>query len=74
MYDFICSLVPIFSSPDIELELQQATVDHFIPAFQLSDSNNGTNDFTVLGDNDGSTLSHHMKVCINVYMQRVSYG
>lgn len=54
--------MPLFSPPDVELEFQRTNFDHFIPAFTLTDSSNGSNGFTILGDAEGSNLSYHMKV------------
>lgn len=63
--DYVCLLdtVPLFSSPEIELDLQAASFDHFVPAFNLTDSSNGSNGFTMLGDGEASNLSYHIRVC-----------
>lgn len=73
--------VPLFSSPEADLDLQEASFDHFVPAFHLSDSENGSqngsNSFTILGDGETSNLSQQMKVniliIIYIYISIISY-
>lgn len=57
----------LFSPPDVELEFQNTNFDHFIPAFSLTDSSNGSNGFTILGDAEASNLSYHMKVASGLF-------
>ncbi|KAK7585860.1 hypothetical protein V9T40_000039 [Parthenolecanium corni] len=63
--------VPLFSSPEADLDLQEASFDHFVPAFHLSDSENGSqngsNSFTILGDGETSNLSQQMKRAVNIF-------
>lgn len=54
--------MPLFTSPEIELDLQAVSFDHFVPAFNLIDSANGSSGFTILEDGDNSNLSHQIKV------------
>lgn len=65
MIDPICFffiLVPLFTTPEADLNLQDASFDHFVPAFHLSDSESGSHSFTLLGDGETSNLSQQMKV------------
>ncbi|XKL59074.1 hypothetical protein PGB90_000090 [Kerria lacca] len=59
--------LPLFSSPDIELDLQSANFDHFVPAFHLTDSENGSSSFTILGEGEMSSLSYHMKMAAGLF-------
>jgi hypothetical protein len=55
--------VPICSSQDIDLESQANSLDHFVPAFKLVDSTNGSNGFCLLGkDESSNSKGHQMKV------------
>uniref|UniRef100_A0A069DT97 Putative beclin-like protein n=1 Tax=Panstrongylus megistus TaxID=65343 RepID=A0A069DT97_9HEMI len=58
--------LPIVSSPEVELDA--TGLDHLIPAFHLDDSGNGTNGFTLLGNQaDPGDLSHQMKITANLF-------
>lgn len=53
--------MPVTISPEVDLEA--AVIDHFVPQFQLDDSGNGINGFTLLGtQREPGDLSHFMKV------------
>lgn len=60
----IVFLVPILSSPEVDLESQSASLDHIVPAFRLFESANGSNGFTLVGSETPATgnISHTMKV------------
>lgn len=60
----IVFLVPILSSPEVDLESQSASLDHIVPAFRLVESANGSNGFTLVGSETPATgnISHTMKV------------
>lgn len=61
-------LVPIHSNPDVDLESQATSLDHFIPPYKLSDSGNGANGFMlVVGDAENECLSHQMRVQANLF-------
>ncbi|GLG99595.1 Beclin-1-like protein [Gryllus bimaculatus] len=55
--------LPIHTTPEVDLEAQAGSFDQYIPPFRLTDSGNGANGFTVVGE-EGETesLSHHMRV------------
>ncbi|XP_024082668.1 beclin-1-like protein isoform X2 [Cimex lectularius] len=58
--------LPIHASPEVDLEA--ASIDHLVPAFQLEDSGNGNNGFTLLGaQGESGDLSHHMKVTAGLF-------
>ncbi|XP_058792232.1 beclin-1-like protein [Phymastichus coffea] len=55
--------LPIQSQSDGEVETQSDSLEHLVPPFRLTDSVNGTNDFTLVGDSgETESLSHHLKV------------
>lgn len=55
--------MPIHSNPDVDLESQATSFDHFVHACRLSDSGNGVNGFMVISDGaEVETLSNHLKV------------
>lgn len=68
--------MPIHSNPDVDLESQATSLDHFIPPYKLSDSGNGANGFMlVVGDEETENLSHQLRVskyllciCSSVFM------
>lgn len=64
----ICSIsVPIHSNPDVDLESQATSFDHYIPPCRLSDSGNGANGFMLISDeNEVDLLSHQYKVSTNL--------
>lgn len=60
---FLDVLVPIHSTPDVDLESQTTSYDHYVHPCRLSDSRNGVNGFTVISDTgDIDTLSNQLKV------------
>ncbi|XP_054258062.1 beclin-1-like protein [Macrosteles quadrilineatus] len=61
--------LPILSSPEVDLESQTASLDHMIPAFRLMDSANGSNGFTLVGNENSTTgsLSHIMKKTASLF-------
>lgn len=55
--------VPIHSNPDVDLESQATSFDHYVPPCRLSDSGNGANGFMLISDeNEVDLLSHQYKV------------
>lgn len=57
--------MPIHSTPDVDLESQATSYDHYVHPCRLSDSGNGVNGFTVITDGaEVETLSNQMKVCL----------
>lgn len=58
--------LPVTISPEVDLEA--AVIDHFVPQFQLDDSGNGINGFTLLGtQREPGDLSHFMKVTASLF-------
>lgn len=56
-------IVPIHTNPDVDLESQTTSYDHYVHPCRLSDSGNGVNGFTVITDTaDVETLSNQLKV------------
>lgn len=56
-------LVPIQSNPDVDLESQATSFDHYVPPCRLSDSGNGANGFMLISDeNEVELLSQQFKV------------
>ncbi|VEN52139.1 unnamed protein product [Callosobruchus maculatus] len=55
--------LPIHSNPDVDLESQATSFDHYVPPCRLSDSGNGANGFMLISDeNEVDLLSHQFKV------------
>lgn len=54
--------MPIHSNPDVDLESQATSLDHFIPPYKLSDSGNGANGFMLVVGDESESLSHQMRV------------
>lgn len=55
-------LVPIHSNPDVDLESQATSFDHYIPPCRLVDSGNG---FMLISDeNEIDSLSHAYRVLL----------
>ncbi|XP_067007749.1 beclin-1-like protein [Anabrus simplex] len=55
--------LPIHAAPEVDLESQAGSLDHYIPPFRLTESGNGANGFMLVGDEgETSSLSHHMRV------------
>lgn len=64
-------LVPIHSTPDVDLESQATSFDHYVPPCRLSDSGNGANGFMLISDeNEVDLLSQQFKVSttFNIYI------
>lgn len=60
---FLLFLVPIHSNPDVDLESQATSFDHYVPPCRLSDSGNGANGFMFLSnENEVDLLSQKFKV------------
>lgn len=61
---YILSLsVPIHSNPDVDLESQSTSFDHYVPSCRLSGSGNGANGFMLISDeNEVELLSHQFRV------------
>ncbi|KAF5281826.1 hypothetical protein FQA39_LY05040 [Lamprigera yunnana] len=55
--------LPIISNPDVDLESQATSVDHFVHPCRLSDSGNGINGFMLISDaGEVETISNQMRV------------
>ncbi|CAG9860021.1 unnamed protein product [Phyllotreta striolata] len=55
--------LPIYSNPEVDLESQATSFDHYVPPFRLSDSGNGANGFMLISDeNEVDLLSHQFKI------------
>ncbi|KRT79646.1 hypothetical protein AMK59_8325 [Oryctes borbonicus] len=55
--------LPINSTPDVDLESQATSFDHYVHPCRLSDSGNGANGFMLISDGkEVDSLSHKMKV------------
>lgn len=68
--------MPIHSNPDVDLESQATSFDHYVAPCRLSDSGNGANGFMLISDeNEVDLLSHQYKVgTINLNMKRVHFA
>ncbi|CAB0010445.1 unnamed protein product [Nesidiocoris tenuis] len=54
-------LVPIHVTPEVDIEV--GSIHHLVPGFYLEESGNGTNSFTLLGQQgDSGEFSHQMKL------------
>lgn len=60
--------LPIHTAPEVDLEAQAGSFDQYVPPFRLTESGNGANGFTVVGE-EGETesLSHHMRVRASLF-------
>lgn len=59
--------MPIHSNPEVDLESQTTSLDHFVPPYKLSDSGNGANGFMlVVDDEENDCISHQMRVIIGL--------
>lgn len=57
--------MPVTSHPDMDLESQTNSFDHYVHPYRLSDSGNGANGFMVISDGaDGEYLSNQFKVLL----------
>ncbi|XP_026478382.1 beclin-1-like protein [Ctenocephalides felis] len=55
--------LPINVNPEVDLESQAASLDHYVPPFRLHDSGNGANGFMLISDaGETETLGHFLKV------------
>lgn len=55
--------LPVISNPDVDLESQATSVDHFVHPCRLSDSGNGINGFMLISDSgEVETISNQMRV------------
>ncbi|KAF2881592.1 hypothetical protein ILUMI_24584 [Ignelater luminosus] len=55
--------LPIHSNPDVDLESQSTSIDHFVPPCRLTDSVNGANGFMLISDTgEDEKMSNQMKV------------
>lgn len=55
--------MPVHLIPDVDLESQATSFDHFVQPCRLSDSGNGANGFMVISDGaEVKTISHKLKV------------
>lgn len=60
--------LPIHSNPEVDLESQTTSLDHFVPPYKLSDSGNGANGFMlVVDDEENDCISHQMRVAANLF-------
>lgn len=61
-------IVPIHSNPDVDLESQSTSIDHFVPPCRLTDSVNGANGFMLISDTgEDEKMSNQMKVNMALY-------
>ena len=61
-------LVPIFPNPEVDLESQIASMDHFVPAFRVIDSKNGSNGFMLIdGKGESQNLSQQVTVTAGLF-------
>lgn len=50
-------------NPEVDLELQSSSLEHYVPPFRLSESGNGTNGFMVISDGwETESLGHQLHV------------
>ncbi|CAH0550647.1 unnamed protein product [Brassicogethes aeneus] len=55
--------IPIHSNPDVDLESQATSFDHYVPPYRLSDSGNGVNGFMLISDeNEAEVHSNRFKI------------
>nr|CAD7399962.1 unnamed protein product [Timema cristinae] len=70
--------MPIHRAPEVDLESQATTLDHYIPAFGLTESGTGANGFMLVGDQgEQDSLSHRMRRKTNenkILVQLISGG
>ncbi|KAL0269362.1 UNVERIFIED_CONTAM: hypothetical protein PYX00_007122 [Menopon gallinae] len=60
--------LPVFTNPEVDLELQLASLDHFVPAFRLTESKTGSNGFTLVDEKgETETLSHQLQLTANLF-------
>ncbi|KAJ8925920.1 hypothetical protein NQ315_009772 [Exocentrus adspersus] len=60
--------LPIHSNPDVDLESQATSFDHYVPPCRLSDSGNGANGFMLISDeNETDLLSHQYKIKVALF-------
>ncbi|GLV42255.1 Autophagy-related 6 [Carabus blaptoides fortunei] len=60
--------LPIHSNPEVDLESQTNSLDHFVPPYKLSDSGNGANGFMlVVDDGEMESLSHKMRITADLF-------
>ncbi|BES90962.1 Beclin 1 [Nesidiocoris tenuis] len=58
--------LPIHVTPEVDIEV--GSIHHLVPGFYLEESGNGTNSFTLLGQQgDSGEFSHQMKVTANLF-------
>lgn len=56
--------MPITSNPDVDLESQATSFDHFVNPYRLYDSTNGANGFMLISDEaEFETMGQQMQVC-----------
>ncbi|XP_019879597.1 beclin-1-like protein [Aethina tumida] len=55
--------IPIHSNPDVDLESQATSFDHYVPPYRLTDSGNGVNGFMLISDeNESEGFTGRLKV------------
>ncbi|KAG8228117.1 hypothetical protein J437_LFUL000119 [Ladona fulva] len=60
--------LPIYPAPDVDLESQATSLDHYIPPFRLTESGNAASGFMLIGDEgEAESLSHHVKVTAGLF-------
>lgn len=60
--------MPVFTNPEVDLESQLSSLDHFVPAFRLIDSKNGSNGFMLVDSKgESETLSQQLAVTAGLF-------
>lgn len=60
--------VPIYTNPEVDLESQLASLDHYVPAFRLTDSKTGSNGFMLVDEKgESENLSHQLTVTAGLF-------
>lgn len=60
--------MPVFTNPEVDLESQLSSLDHFVPAFRLTDSKNGSNGFMLLDEKgESEQLSQQLAVTAGLF-------
>lgn len=60
--------LPVFTNPEVDLESQLASLDHYVPAFRLTDSKTGSNGFMLVDEKgESENLSHQLTVTAGLF-------
>lgn len=58
----------MFTNPEVDLESQIASLDHYVPAFRLTDSKTGSNGFMLVDEKgESENLSHQLTVTAGLF-------